>query len=156
MSLSAIDEATITFVEGGFVAILTASWHEDLVDSMANSCARVLRKHGVDQIEFHRVPGTLELPLGASVLLDSNSYDAIVCLGVVEKGSTAHFDMITHATSSALQNIAIENRAPVINEIIAVYDIADAVARASDDEFNKGIEAAAAALDMIKFMRQNV
>lgn len=155
MSLSALDESTVPRVEGGLVAILRSKWHEELVHNMAAACERVLTEHGVEKVEDHEVPGTLELPLAARVLAEQRKYDGIVCLSVVEKGSTAHFDMIVHATTQALQRVSVEEKVPVINEIIAVYDIADAIARASNDEFNKGIEAAAATLEMINFVRDN-
>lgn len=155
MSLTAIDESTLPSVKGGVVAILRSKWHAELVDNMSKVCARVLREHGVQTVENHEVPGTLELPLAVKVLAEKRVYDAFVCLSVVEKGSTAHFDMIVHSTTQALQRVSVEQEVPVINEILAVYDIKDAIARASNDEFNKGIEAAAATLEMVNFLRVN-
>ncbi|MCY4130579.1 MAG: 6,7-dimethyl-8-ribityllumazine synthase [Gammaproteobacteria bacterium] len=155
MSLTAPDESTIPHVDGGNVAILRSKWHDELVHNMATACTRVLLEHGIESVEDHVVPGTLELPLAVRVLAEKRMHDAFVCLSVVEKGSTAHFDMIVHATTEALQRVSVDQKIPVINEIIAVYDIADAITRASDDEFNKGIEAAAATLEMINFVRAN-
>ena len=155
MSLTALDETTVPRVDGGIVAIVRSKWHNELVQNMATACTRVLTEHGIESVEDHEVPGTLELPLAVQVLAEQNKYDGFVCLSVVEKGSTAHFDMIVHATTPALQRISVEQKVPVVNEIIAVYDIADAIARASNDEFNKGIEAAAATLEMINFVRSN-
>lgn len=155
MSLTSLDLSTIPHVDGGSVAILKSKWHQELVYNMATACRRVLVEYGIERVEEHEVPGTLELPLAVQVLAEQRQHDGLVCLSVVEKGSTAHFDMIVHATTQALQRISVEQELPVINEIIAVYDIADAVARASDDEFNKGIEAAAATLEMINFVRAN-
>lgn len=155
MSLSALDETTVPRVDGGIVAIVRSKWHNELVQNMATACTRVLTEHGIKSVEDHEVPGTLELPLAVRVLAEQHKYDGFVCLSVVEKGSTAHFDMIVHATTPALQRISVEQKVPVINEIIAVYDIADAIARASNNEFNKGIEAAAATLEMINFVRCN-
>ena len=155
MSLTAIDESSIPSVNGGVVAILKSKWHDELVSNMASACARVLLEHGIESVVDYEIPGTLELPLAVRVLAEKREHDAFVCLSVVEKGSTAHFDMIVHATTEALQRVSVDQMVPVINEIIAVYDISDAVARASNDEFNKGIEAAAATLEMINFVRAN-
>ena len=155
MSLTAIDKSSVPRVNGGIVAVLRSKWHKELVLNMATACTRVLKAHGIEKVEDHEVPGTLELPLAVRVLAEKGVYDGFVCLSVVEKGSTAHFDMIVHATTQALQQVSVEQKVPVINEIIAVYDIADAIARASNDEFNKGIEAAAATLEMINFVRAN-
>lgn len=155
MSLTAINESVIPSVKGGTVAILRSKWHDELVHNMATACERVLLDHGIEKVEDHEVPGTLELPLAVTVLAEKRAHDAFVCLSVVEKGSTAHFDMIVHATTQALQRVSVDQKVPVINEIIAVYDITDAIVRASNDEFNKGIEAAAATLEMINFVRVN-
>ena len=69
------------------------------------------------------------------------------------KGDTAHFDLIANTTTDALQQLALKHQMPVINEILAVYDIRDAEKRAANNDLNKGIEAAAAALEMIHFMK---
>ena len=155
MTVSAIDESAIPTLHGGKVAIVKSKWYATLVNNMAKECSRVLREHGVHSVIEHDLPGTLEMPLAVSVLAGHDFYDAFVCLSVVEKGDTAHFDLITQATTQALQQVSIERNVPVINEIIAVYNIADAEARASMDENNKGIEGAAAAIEMIRFMRKN-
>ena len=121
---------------------------------MKKHCEDVLLRKGVVHVETFELPGTLELPIGVQLIADRTYFDAYVCLSVVEKGDTAHFDMIVHSTTRALLNLSVELHIPIINEIIAVYDIADAQTRASDDEFNKGIEAAGAALTMIDFARK--
>lgn len=153
MTVSTIDEAALPHVAGANVAIVKSKWHSDLVNNMAAACKRVLTEHGVVAVHEFELPGTLEMPLAVKALAESaTNYRAFVCLSVVEKGDTAHFDMIVHATTRALQQLSVDLKVPVINEILAVYDISDAIARASPDEFNKGIEAAAAALETMKFL----
>ena len=153
MSESAPNSHTFKTVDGGRVAILKSKWHAELVDTMCARCEKILLDHGVDKVDVWEFPGTLEFPLGIQILNDSRSYDAYICLSVVEKGATAHFDMIIHSTTKTLQEISLNLHCPIINEIIAVYDSSDAVARASDDEYNKGIEAAGATLDMLAIMQ---
>lgn len=154
MSSSAIDPSTFPVVLGGRVAVVKSAWHAKLVDTMCTRCEQVLIDCGVDQVDVHKVPGTLELPLCVQMLAETESYDAFVCLSVVEQGKTAHFDMIVHSTTKTLQELSLKLHLPIINEIIAVYDISDAVERTSDNEFNKGIEAAGATLAMIALMQE--
>ena len=153
MSTPALNPASFPFVNDACVVILTSKWHAKLVQSMESHCRQILTEHGVSEVVTHELPGTLEMPYAANKLAKLTHPDAIVCLSVVEKGSTAHFDMIIHATTKALIAVSIDRDVPIVNEIVAVTDYNDAVERASDDEFNKGIEAAAAALDMIVFDR---
>ena len=156
MAVAAIDLESIPFVHHGRVVILTSKWHSDLVESMEKYCTNTLQKKGITQVTTVKLPGTLEMPLAAKwhIEYSKQPIDAIVCLSVVEKGSTAHFDMIIHSTTQTLMDLSVESEVPIINEIIAVSDIEDAIARASDNELNKGIEAAAAALEMIELRRQ--
>ncbi|MYD42611.1 MAG: 6,7-dimethyl-8-ribityllumazine synthase [Gammaproteobacteria bacterium] len=156
MSLTSIDRSQIPRINGGLVAIVESKWHANLVGVMAFKCKGVLISHGVTQVDSYRVPGTLEIPLAVKALAEDKvpKYDAFVCLSVVEKGSTAHFDMIVHATTQTLQQLSVDLKVPVINEILAVYDLNDAIARASNDEYNKGIEAAAAALEMMHLIER--
>ncbi len=154
MAVSQTIQSSMPRVDGGAVAIIKSKWHANLVTNMSSACKQILLDHGVDTVCEYMLPGTLEMPLAVRALVDETKYDAFVCLSVVEKGKTAHFDMIIHATTQSLQRVSVEFKVPVINEIIAVYNLSDAIERTSDDQFNKGIEAAAAALEMIAFLRQ--
>lgn len=155
MSSADLDLESIPKVEGGHVVILASKWHSDLVNHMVEECKRILTSHGITKVEILNLPGTLEMPLAASWSIHRSQIevDAVVCLSVVEKGSTAHFDMIVHSTTRELMGLSVTTSVPVINEILAVYDIKDAVDRAMGEDNNKGIEAAAAALEMIALKR---
>ena len=156
MSVSQLDLDALPHIDGGIVVILVSKWHKELVDSMELHCRRVLKDHGIRDIETVTVPGTLEMPLAAlwHTRYSLEDPDALICLSVVEKGDTAHFDMIIQSTTQTLMNLSMASEIPIINEILAVYKHEDAVARASDDEHNKGLEAAAAALEMIAISRE--
>lgn len=155
MSQEKIDLTSVPQISGK-VAIVASKWHAELVQNLIESCRSTLAAKGVGAIDVYTMPGTLEIPLGVEVLATnpSASYDAYVCLSVVVKGDTAHFDLIADSTTNALLNLSIKHQVPVINEVLAVYDVRDAEKRAAKDEFNKGIEAAAAALETIHFIRQ--
>lgn len=140
----------------GRIAILKSKWHPDLVDSMADACADVLRRQGYRDIEVHQLPGSLELPLAAADLLaldTDNQLDALICFGVIVKGETLHFEMITEECTRGLGAVMRQYRRPIIVEILPVLKREHAEARAANDDFNKGLEAAAAALEIIQWRR---
>lgn len=141
----------------GRIAILKSKWYPHLVDSLSNACEAALRRHGYGRIEVHRLPGSLELPLAAADLLalDGNQeIDALICFGVILKGETLHFEMIANECIRGLGEVIQRYRRPVIVEVLPVLKIEHAEARAGDDEFNKGLEAAAAAIEMIHWRRR--
>jgi len=140
----------------GRIAILQSKWYPEIVTSMSSTCEEVLRTQGYERIETHTLPGCLELPLAAADLLATDpgrEIDAIICFGVIVKGETLHFEMISNECMRGLGSIGLQYRRPVIVEVLPVFDIAHAQARAGADEFNKGYEAAAAALEMIHWRR---
>ena len=142
----------------GRIAILQSKWYPQLVGSMTQTCTDVLRKYGYAQIDTHVLPGSLELPLAARDLLATdvdNTLDAIICFGVIVKGDTYHFEMISDECMRGLGQVMHEFRRPIVVEVLPVYDIKQAEERAGDDEFNKGYEAAAAAIEMVAW-RQSI
>jgi 6,7-dimethyl-8-ribityllumazine synthase len=140
----------------GRIAILQSKWYPEIVESMAGTCRRVLEDAGYRRIDVHVLPGSLELPLAAADLLASDragDLDAVICFGVIVKGETLHFEMITNECMRGLGAVSLQYRRPVVVEVLPVLDIEHARARAADDEYNKGYEAAVAALEMIHWRR---
>lgn len=152
----AIDIAALPTLEGGAtVVILRSKWYADIVGSLQAKCVEVLQAKGVDNIVTHTLPGSLEFPFAANEVVETNpDVDAIVCLGVVLKGDTYHFEMIIDECVRGLGEVSRAARVPIVNEVLPVTELADAEARAADDGFNKGIEAAAAAVEIIHWRRQ--
>lgn len=157
MAKTVVDLSGLPAVENpGRIAILKSKWYPEIVDSMSGTCARVLREHGFERLDVHTLPGSLELPLAARDLLALDSardIDALICFGVIVKGETLHFEMISNECMRGLADVMHEFRRPVIVEVLPVFDIEHARARAADDEFNKGYEAAVAAIEMIAWRR---
>jgi 6,7-dimethyl-8-ribityllumazine synthase len=151
----AIDIDALPRLDGGaHVAILCSKWYADVVGSLRAKCEAVLRGKGVDRIAVHTLPGSFEFPYAAGQLVQQDDPpDAIVCLGVVLKGDTYHFEMIVDECVRGLGEVSRAAGVPILNEVLAVTDIAQAESRAADDEFNKGIEAAAAAIEIIHWRR---
>ncbi len=140
----------------GRIAIIQSKWYPEIVGSMSSVCQAVLAKHGYEEVEVHTLPGSLELPLAAADLLATDKegdLDAIICFGVIVKGETLHFEMISNECMRGLSDVMHKYERPVIVEVLPVFDIEDARSRAADDEFNKGYEAAAAAIEMVAWRR---
>jgi 6,7-dimethyl-8-ribityllumazine synthase len=140
----------------GTIAILASKWYPEVVSSMVRTCESVLRERGYSDVQVHTLPGSLEMPLAAADLLATDTdgrIDAVICFGVILKGETLHFEMISSECMRGLGNVMLQYRRPVIVEILPVLEMAHAQARAADDEFNKGYEAAAAAIEMIAWRR---
>lgn len=154
MAQEAIDLSKLPRLEGARVDILMSKWYPEYVRSMRDKCVCLLTEHGVDRVVEHVLPGTLEFPFAAQQLIRNfDEIDAIVCLSVVLEGETKHFDLIMQACAHGLTAIGRESGVPIINEILPVSDLSHAEARTADDEFNKGIEAAVAAIEMIEWCR---
>lgn len=141
-------------VRGAQVAVLRSKWYGDIVESMYSACARILQAKSV-HYTGHVLPGCFEFPFAANELCHHNEQlAAIVCLGVVLKGETYHFEMIVNECVRGLGEVSRRRRVPIVNEILPVTDLAQARSRAADDHLNKGIEAAAAAIEIIHWRRQ--
>ena len=140
----------------GRICILQSKWYPELVQSMTEACQQVLGQAGYTDIHTHTLPGSLEIPLAARDLLAQDveqEIDAIICFCVIIKGDTLHFEMISEESMRGLGSVMHDFRRPVVVEILPVFTMQQAVDRASDDEFNKGIEAAVAAIEMVAWRR---
>ena len=141
----------------GSMVILKSKWYPEFVDSLSSTCINVLNQCGYQEIEEHILPGSLEIPLAARDILSedtSNRVDAIICFGVIVKGDTLHFELISQESMRGLGMVMHEFRRPIIVEILPVYELDQAKQRSSNDEFNKGIEAAVAAIEMVAWRRR--
>ena len=151
----AIDIAALPELESPVrIGILRSKWYSDIVDGLHAPCIEVLAEKGVDDIETHVLPGTFEFPFAANELAQLKPrYEALICLGVVVKGDTYHFEMIVDECVRGLGAVSRAHRLPIINEVLAVTDIQQARDRAPTDpmqrHLNKGAEAAVAAIEVI-------
>ena len=154
MAQQALDISTLPEIDGARIAILLSKWYADHVQSLHDKCVEVLRAKGVTDITVHTLPGTFEFPYAAGELAAADpDIDAMICFSVVLKGDTMHFEMIVDECVRGLGEVSRRARIPIINEILPVTDITQAEIRTADDEFNKGIEAAAAAIEIIHWSR---
>lgn len=137
-------------------AVLAARFNEFIVDQLVKGAVETLRRHGASdkQIEIVRVPGAFDMPLVARKLALSKRYDAIVALGAVIKGATAHFDYVAGECAGGLARVANETGVPVAFGVLTTDTIEQAIERAGTKAGNKGADAAVTALELANLLRK--
>ena len=135
--------------EGARVAIVAASWHEEIMDALVASSLRTAEAAGATA-DVVRVPGSFELPLAAQRAAHAG-YDAVVALGVVVRGGTPHFDYVCSAATSRLNRVALDTGVPIGFGLLTCDTEQEARDRAGlpGSPEDKGAEATSAALAMI-------
>lgn len=132
------------------VALVAGRFNETIVQQLVEGALDCLRRHSVaaSDISVVWVPGAFEIPAVAKRLAESGEVDAIVCLGAVIRGETAHFDHVAGHASNGIGLVALETGVPITNGVLTTDNSAQASDRAGGKMGNKGFEAALAALEM--------
>jgi 6,7-dimethyl-8-ribityllumazine synthase len=137
-------------------AVVAARFNEEisrrLVDGALHAFATA--KIAQDRIEVHWVPGSFELPQAAQHLAVTRRYAGIVCVGVVIRGQTPHFEHVAREAASGIRHVALTTGVPTAFGVITTFDEAQAWARAGGAVGNRGEEAAAAVIEMAAFVQQ--
>lgn len=141
-------------VAGARMAAVVAGFHRELGQRLLDGAGARLSESGLldGHLEEHWVPGAFELPLAARTLALTGRYSAIVALGVVVRGETAHFDHICHAAASGLSAVGLETGVPCAFGVLTTETMDQAVARAGGDKGNAGSDAADAAVVMTNLL----
>ncbi|MBG6241013.1 MAG: 6,7-dimethyl-8-ribityllumazine synthase [Candidatus Symbiopectobacterium sp. Dall1.0] len=137
------------------VAIAIARFNNFINDSLLEGAIDALKRIGQvkdENITVVWVPGAYELPLTARALT-KNGYDAVVALGTVIRGGTAHFEYVAGECSSGLAHVAMNSDIPVTFGVLTTESIEQAIERAGTKAGNKGAEAALTALEMINVLK---
>lgn len=142
--------AQIPSAKGMRFGIVVSDWNESITHSLYDACYKTLIDNEGEEelIRTVHVPGTFELPVGAKMLLASENYDAIICLGCVIKGETQHDEYINHAVATGLINLGVLSGKPVIFGVLTPNNMEQASDRAGGKHGNKGVEAAITAIRM--------
>lgn len=135
------------------VALVASRFNEVVVSKLVDGALDCLRRHGVadDDLELAWVPGSWETPVVVRRLADSGRFDAIVALGAVVRGQTAHFEYVA-AQAAAVGAIAVETGVPVAFGVLTTETFDQAVDRAGGKLGNKGWEAALAAIETARLL----
>ena len=132
-------------------AIVASRYNNAYVQALIDSATAELNEvePGAD-VHLVRVPGSFEIPLAVKLVALQNKVDAILALGVVLRGETAHADLIARSVTTALMSLALELRIPVIHEVLLLDNEEQAKARCLGKKLNRGTEAARAAVSIVR------
>lgn len=152
----------ITVLEGRFddvdgrYALVVARFNSFVVEALLEGAVDALVRHGVNRsnIQIIRVPGAWELPVAAKRLADKNEHDAIITLGAVIRGGTAHFEYVAGEAAKGIAAIQNETGVPVAFGVLTVDTIEQAIERSGTKAGNKGAEAALSAMEMVSLLKQ--
>ncbi len=138
------------------VAIVAARFNDFVVARLVDGAVDALLRHGASEknLELVRVPGSFDLPLVVRRLAQSKRYDAIVALGAVIKGETAHFDYVAGECASGLARAALDSGVPVGFGVLTCDTFEQAIDRAGGKAGNKGADAALAVLEMANRLKR--
>jgi 6,7-dimethyl-8-ribityllumazine synthase len=142
--------------EGRSFGIVASRFNDFIVKALLDGALGAIRRHGGDAgaVDVVWVPGSYEIPVVARELALSGRYDAIICLGAVIRGATAHFDYVAGGAANGISSVALETGVPVIFGVITTETIEQAIERAGTKMGNKGYEAAVSAMEMADLMPQ--
>jgi 6,7-dimethyl-8-ribityllumazine synthase len=140
---------------GRRVAIVAARFNEVVTEKLVDGALTGLRARGVadGDVDVAWVPGAFEIPIVVRRLVDSRAYDAVICLGAVIRGETAHFELVANEAARGIAEVSRTSGVPVVFEVLATESLAQAEARAGGVHGNKGWEAADVALEMAGLLR---
>jgi len=130
-------------------------WNSDISDSLPRGAERALLACGFAESDMiiAEVPAALEIPIACAELASLEKVDAIVALGCVIKGETAHFEYVSDSAMQGIREVALQYLIPVTCGILTSYTMEQALERAGDNEDNKGSEAALAAIEMAQLQK---
>jgi 6,7-dimethyl-8-ribityllumazine synthase len=140
--------------EGRSFGVVASRFNDFVVKALLEGAIEAIRRHGGDAgaVDLVWVPGSYEIPVVARELALSGRYDALICLGAVIRGATAHFDYVAGGAAGGISNVALETGVPVIFGVITTESIEQAIERAGTKMGNKGFEAAVSAMEMADLM----
>lgn len=137
-------------------ALVTARFNSFFTEQLLEGAKDCFLRHGgsEEDLTLVRVPGSNDIPLVAAKLAEGKKYDAVIALGVVIQGSTAHADLIENSISRALSELALTSKTPVINAVVATQNLEQAIERAGSKMGNRGWDGVQAAIELVSVLKQ--
>jgi 6,7-dimethyl-8-ribityllumazine synthase len=137
------------------IGFACAEFNGGITDRLLTAALDALEKAGGDlgEVVVTWVPGAFELPLAAQRLAESDTVDAVVCLGAVIRGDTGHYEFVAGACATGLQRVQLDTGKPVVFGVLTTDSVEQALVRSEPDETNKGREAALTALQTVAALR---
>lgn len=149
-------EGSLVVPDGSRFAIVASRFNDAIVRRLVEGATDALTRHGADPdgIEIAWCPGAFEIPVLTQRLAETGHYDAIICLGAVIRGATAHFDYVAGPVASGCSRVALDTGVPILFGVLTVDTLEQAWERAGTKAGNKGAEVAVGAIEMVDLLRQ--
>ncbi len=150
-----IIEGNLVAPKGARFAVVASRFNHFVVDRLVEGAVDALVRHGVaaQNVTVVRVPGAWELPIVARRLGASGKVDAVIALGAVIRGATAHFEYVAGESAKGLAAAAHSSKVPIVFGVLTTESIEQAVERAGTKSGNKGADAAVSAIEMVSLSR---
>ena len=132
------------------IGIIVARFNEVITNRMRDGALMALRDSRVpdESIDLAYVPGSFEVGSAAQAMAQTGRYAAIICIGAVIRGETAHFDFVSSAVTQAVTRISLDTGVPCMFGVLTTDTMEQALARSGGPGSNRGYDAAAGALEM--------
>ena len=146
-----------TYQAKGFrFALIVSRMNELIAKRLVEGALDCLVRHGAEESDLHlvKVPGAFELPYAAKRLAASDRYDAVIALGAVIRGATAHFDYVAGEAAKGIAAASLDTGVPIIFGVITANTLDEAIERAGTKGGNKGFDAALSAIEMASLFAQ--
>ncbi len=136
-------------------ALVVSRFNDFVTDRLQAGAIEALTTVGAlpDSVTVVAVPGSFEIPLAARRAAETSRFDAVICLGCLIRGATAHFEYIASAVSQGISEAAATTRVPMTFGVLTTNSVEEALERAGSGPANKGWEAAMAAVEMATLLR---
>lgn len=137
--------------QGKNFGIIISRFNDFISNKLLEGALDCLKRHqaDMDKVDLVWVPGAFEIPVAAQKLaMSKRSYDSIICLGAVIRGSTPHFEYVASQSAKGVAQVGLECKIPVIYGILTTDSLEQAIERAGTKAGNKGWEAALSAIEM--------
>ena len=137
------------------IGIVVSRFNSFLTEQLVKGAVDAFVRLGGDEknLTLVKVPGAYEIPLAAKKLATKKGFDAIVALGAVVQGATAHADLINETTARAFSEISLATGVPVLDGVVSAENLEQAVERCGTKQGNKGFAAMQAAVEMANVMK---
>ena len=138
------------------VAIVVSRFNDFITERLLSGAKNCLLQHQTaeENIDIVWVPGAFELPIAAMNLAKSGKYQAVICLGVVIRGETTHYDYVCNEAAKGIANVGMQTGIPVMFGVVTTENTEQAIARAGGKSGNKGWDCAMGALEMANLLPQ--
>lgn len=141
--------------QGLKMALVVSRFNSFLTEQLVKGAVDAFVRLGGDEKDLLlvRVPGAYEIPLVAKRLAAAKAVDAVLALGAVVQGATAHADLINQATAKAFEEISVETGVPVLDGVVSAENLEQAVERCGTKQGNKGFSAMQSAVEMANVLK---